>query len=47
MAKRWNWSHNGMASAIEFMTGLPLDYEALSNYCQKCKLAEEGEQSEE
>ena len=44
--KRGHSSHNGMASVIELMTGLPLDYEVLSNYCQKCKLAE-GEKSEE
>ena len=39
--KRGHTSHNGMASVIDLMTGLPIDFEVLSNYCNKCKIAED------
>ena len=34
-------SHNGMGSVIDLLTGLPIDYEVLSNFCQKCKIFSE------
>ena len=39
--KRVYSSHNGMGSVIDFLTGLPIDYEVLSNFCQKCKIFSE------
>ena len=44
--KRGHTSHNGMASVIDLLTGLPIDYEILSNFCFKCK-AMEGKEVEE
>ena len=41
--KRGYSSHNGMGSVIDLLTGLPIDYEVLSNFCFKCKAAEEKE----
>ena len=38
--KRGHSSHNGVASVIDVLTGLVVDYEILSNYCAKCKIAE-------
>ena len=38
--KRGHSSHNGVASVIDLLTGFPLDFEVLSNYCNKCKIAE-------
>ena len=38
--KRGHSSNNGMASVIDLVTGLPIDYEVLSNFCIKCSLAE-------
>ena len=35
-------SHNGVAVAIDLLTGLPVDYEVLSNFCLKCKVAEDN-----
>ena len=45
--KRGHSSHNGIAAVIELNTGLPIDYEVLSNFCIKCKIAENGEPSDE
>ena len=39
--KRGFKSHNGMASVIDLLTGFIIDFEVLSNYCGKCKVAEE------
>ena len=36
-----------MASVIDIITGLPIDYEVLSNFCLKCKVAESKEPSDE
>ena len=41
MAKRGHTSHNGMASVIDLMTGLTIDFEVLSNYCNKSRIAED------
>ena len=30
-----------MASVIDLMTGYPMDFEVLFNYCKKCNIAEE------
>ena len=38
--KRGHSSHNGVASVIDLVTGFPVDFEVLSNYCNKCKIAE-------
>ena len=32
--------HNGLASVIDLVTGLPIHYEVLSNFYMKCSLAE-------
>lgn len=40
-------SHNGMAAVIDLMTGLPIDFEVLSNFCLKCKIASEKPPSED
>ena len=45
--KRGHSSHNGMASVIDMVTGLPIDYEVLSNFCLKCKVAESKDPSNE
>ena len=34
--KRGHSSHNGAAVIIEILTGLPVDYEVLSNFCHQC-----------
>ena len=34
-------SHNGIGCAIELSIGIPIDYEVLSNFCLKCKIASE------
>ena len=39
--RRGHSSHNGVGSVIDLLTGLPLDYEVLSNFCLKCKIAED------
>ena len=39
--KRGFSSHNGTASVIDLLTGYPIDFEVLSNYCSKCNIAEE------
>ena len=36
--KRGYTSHNCVASVIDLLTGLPIDYEVLSNYCSKCAI---------
>ena len=43
--KRGFTSHNGIAVVIDLPTGLPIDFEVLSNFCIKCK-AVEGEQDD-
>ena len=47
--KRGHSSHNGIGIVIDFITGLPIDYEVLSNFCLKCQLAppQEDEKYEE
>eukprot|EP00795_Rhopilema_esculentum_P002650 gene2650-847_t len=40
--RRGHSSHNGVGAVIELITGLPIDYEILSNFCLKCKIAEEN-----
>ena len=35
--RRGHASHNGFASVIDLLTGLPIDYEVLCNFCFKCK----------
>ena len=35
--RRGHSSHNGVASVIDLLTGLPIDVEVLSNHCSKCK----------
>ena len=37
--RRGHSSHNGVAAVIDLLTGLPVDYEVLSNFCLKCKIA--------
>ena len=44
--KRGHSSHNGLASVIDLETGLLIDFEVLSNFCIKCKIAEDAEQIE-
>ena len=39
--KRGFQSHTGMASVIDLLTGFIIDFEVLSNFCGKCKIAEE------
>ena len=43
--KRGFTSHNGIAAVIDLLTGLPIDFEVLSNFCIKCK-AVEGQQED-
>ena len=38
--KRGHSSHNGVASVIDMLTGVVVDYEILSNYCAKCNISE-------
>ena len=45
--KRGHSSHNGIASVIDLITGLPVDYEVLSNFCMKCSLAESNKSDNE
>ena len=45
--RRGHSSHNGMAAVIDLMTGLPIDFEVLSNFCLKCKIASEEPPSED
>ena len=37
--RRGHSSNNGVAAVIDLLTGLPVDYEVLSNFCLKCKIA--------
>ena len=41
--RRGHSSHNGVASVIDLITGLPIDYEVLCNFCFKCQANEENE----
>ena len=34
--RRGHSSHNRIATVIDLLTGLPLDFEYLSNFCHKC-----------
>ena len=45
--RRGHSSHNGVGAVIELIAGLPIDYEILSNFCLKCKIAEENPPNEE
>ena len=45
--KRGFSSHNGMASVIDLVTGLPVDCEVMSNFCFKYKAAEGEIEDEE
>ncbi len=44
--KRGHSSNNGMAAIIDLITGLPIDFEVLSNFCLKCKIASDKPPSE-
>eukprot|EP00112_Aurelia_sp_Birch-Aquarium-sp1_P015507 Seg3441.4 transcript_id=Seg3441.4/GoldUCD/mRNA.D3Y31 product="hypothetical protein" protein_id=Seg3441.4/GoldUCD/D3Y31 len=35
--KRGHTSHNGLGAVVELMTGHPIDYKVVSNFCFKCK----------
>ena len=37
--RRGHSSHVGLAVVIDVLTGLPIDYEVLCNFCVKCKNA--------
>ena len=37
--RRGHSSHNGIATVIDLLTGLPLDFECLSNFCHKCAIS--------
>ncbi len=39
--RRGHSSHNGLGVAIDLLTGLPVDFEVLSNFCHKCLEAPE------
>ena len=45
--KRGHSSHNGIASVIDLITGLPVDFEVMSNFCMKCSLAESNKSDNE
>ena len=45
--RRGHSSHNGVAAVIDLLTGLPCDYEVLSNFCLKCKIAASSPESSE
>ena len=36
-----------MASVIDLLTGAPIDFDVLSNFCFKCKIAEDHPENEE
>eukprot|EP00795_Rhopilema_esculentum_P011842 gene11842-2380_t len=40
--RRDHSSHNGTGAVIELITDLPIDYEILSSFCWKCKIAEDN-----
>ena len=40
--RRGHSSHNGMACVIDLLTGLPIDYEVLSNFCIKCQTTDKN-----
>ena len=37
-------SHNGVGVVIDLLTGLPIDFEVLSNYCSKCEAKSDSDQ---
>ena len=37
--RRGHSSHNGVGTVIDLLTGLPVDYEVLCNFCYKCQAA--------
>ena len=41
--KRGHSSHTGIGVVIDLLTGLPIDYEVLSNFCLQCQLAPSSE----
>ena len=43
--KRGHSSHSGAAAVIEVLTGLPVDYEVLSNFCHQCLRAPDKDDS--
>ncbi|XP_077561420.1 uncharacterized protein LOC144177720 [Haemaphysalis longicornis] len=45
--KRGHKSHNGVGTAISLDTGLCLDFEVLSNYCQSCSRHQKLDEQEE
>ena len=45
--KRGYSSHNGMASVVDLLTGVPIYFEVLSNFCFKCNIAEDHPENEE
>ena len=44
--RRGHSSHSGMACVIDLLTGLPIDYEVLSNFCLKCHITDENPPSQ-
>ena len=45
--KRGYTSHNGLGAVVDLMTGHLIDCEVLSNFCFKCKAAEDYEENPE
>ncbi len=45
--KRGHTSHNGAACTIDLLTGLPIDFEVLSNYCSKCSSTADEKKDQE
>ena len=39
--RRGHSSHNGLGCVMDLLTGLPVDYEVISDFCLKCKIAED------
>jgi len=37
-------SHNGVGVVIDLLTGLPIEFEVLSNYCSKCEAKSDSDQ---
>ena len=38
-------SHNGVGLVIDLLTGLPIDFEVLSNFCSKCEAMSDSDQA--
>ena len=46
--QKWGYtSHNCVASVIDLLTGLHVDYKVLSNYCSKCTILSSSDDNEE